>query len=98
VLFHITHTHEPQDCLFADPPALADTFGSVDAAMERAGATVIGSWVIAASHTFYWVVDADSAEAVTRGLASIVPLGHADIRPIADLQETIEMLRGTHNA
>ena len=95
MLFHITHTHEPPQCLFGDPPALTATFGAVNAAMERAGATVIGSWVNAAAHTFYWIVDADSAGALTRGLAPVVQRGHSEIRPIADLAETIAMLSQT---
>lgn len=94
MLFHITHTHDPNECLFEDPTKLGETFGEVDASMARAGATVVGSWVNAPAHTFYWVVDADSAAAITHGLAPIIPRGHADIRPIANLQETVAMLRG----
>lgn len=94
VLFHITHTHQPQQCLFEDPESLAATFGTVDAAMAKAGATVVGSWVNAAAHTFYWVVDAQEAGQITRGLAPIVTRGHADIRVVTDLQATIAMLRG----
>lgn len=96
MLFHITHTHEPPQCLFEDPAALAATFGTVDEEMQRAGATVVGSWVNAPAHTFYWVVDADSAATLTRGLAPIATRGHADIRPIADLAETIAMLSRGH--
>jgi hypothetical protein len=94
VLFHITHTHDPDQCLFGDPAALAGTFGTVDDAMDTAGATVIGSWVNAPAHTFYWIVDADSAAAITKGLAPIVTRGRCDIRPIAGLAETIAMLHG----
>lgn len=92
MLFHITHTHEPAQCLFEDPPQLAATFGAVDEAMAKAGATVVGSWVNAAAHTFYWIVDAPDAATLTRGLSPIVARGSADIRPIADLAETIAML------
>jgi hypothetical protein len=93
VLFHITHTHDPSQCLFEDPTKLSETFGAVDGAMAKAGASVVGSWVNAAAHTFYWVVDADEAGQITRGLAPIVTRGHADIRVVTDLQETIAMLR-----
>lgn len=92
MLFHITHTHDPSQCLFADPSALADTFGIVDAEMEKAGAIVVGSWVNAAAHTFYWIVDAPDAATIMLGLSPIVTRGSADIRPIADLAETIAML------
>jgi hypothetical protein len=94
MLFHITHTHDPAQCLFEDPPALAATFGTIDDAMTRAGASVVGSWVNAAAHTFYWIVEADSAATITKGLSPIVSRGRADIRPIADLAETIAMLHG----
>lgn len=94
MLFLITHTHDPDQCLFGDPSALAGTFGTVDEAMVKAGATVIGSWVNAPAHTFYWIVDADSAATITKGLSPIVTRGRADIRPIADLAETISMLHG----
>ena len=89
VLFHITHTHAPERCLYRDPKTLAATFGTVDQAMEAAGATVIGSWVDAASHTFFWVVDAERAEQVNAGLDPIVDRGHATTRPITDLTATI---------
>jgi hypothetical protein len=92
MLFHVTHTHDPSQCLFEDPPRLAATFGTVDAAMTDAGATVVGSWVNAAAHTFYWIVDAPDAATLTKGLSPIVTRGTADIRPIADLAETIAML------
>jgi hypothetical protein len=95
VLFHITHTHDPSQCLFGDPPKLADTFGMVDTEMDKAGATVVGSWVNVAAHTFYWIVDAPDAATITRGLSPIVTLGSADIRPVAELAETIAMLHGT---
>jgi hypothetical protein len=94
MLFHITHTHGPAQCLFGDPAALAATFGTVDAAMEKAGAAVVGSWVNAAAHTFYWIVDAPDAATITKGLTPIVTRGSADIHPIAGLAETIAMLHG----
>lgn len=90
MLFHITHTHAPERCLYRDPATLAATFGSVDAAMEAAGARVVGSWVDAAAHTFFWVVAADQAEQVNAGLDPIVDRGHATTRPITDLAATIQ--------
>jgi hypothetical protein len=89
VLFHITHTHAPERCLYRDPATLAATFGSVDAAMEASGARVLGSWVDAASHTFFWVIEADQAEQVNAGLDPIVDRGHATTRPVTDLGETV---------
>lgn len=91
MLFHITHTHEPTECLFGEPAALEATFGAVNQAMADAGATVIGSWVYAPAHTFYWVVEADSAETLNRGLVPVLDRGHGEIRPIADVAETIAM-------
>ena len=92
MLFHIAHTHDPSACLFGDPKRLAGTFGKVDEAMATAGATVIGSWVNPAAHTFYWVVEADAASTLTRGLAPVVELGRADINPVADLAQTLRAL------
>lgn len=95
MLFHITHTHAPEKCLYRDPKTLAATFGSVNQAMEAAGATVIGSWVDAASHTFFWVVEAERAEQVNAGLDPVVDRGHATTRPITDTEETIAARLGS---
>ena len=93
MLFHITHTHAPERCLYRDPETLAATFGRISGAMTAAGATVIGNWVDAAAHTFFFVVDADSAAQITAGLDPVVDRGHAAIRPIAETAATIESLQ-----
>ena len=93
MLFHITHTHASERCLYRDPAALAATFGRVDEAMTAAGATVLGSWVDAAAHTFFFVVDADATAQITAGLDPVIDLGHAAIRPIADVAATIASLQ-----
>ena len=89
MLFHITHTHKPEGCLYRDPDTLAATFGTVGDSMQKAGVDVVGFWVDATAHTFFWVVDSPSAEALTAGLDPIVERGHAAIRPITDANATI---------
>lgn len=93
MLFHVTHTHEPAQCLYRDPERLAATFGAVPAAMEAAGARMVGSWVNGAAHAFYYVVDVDSHEQLLAGLDPIVDRGHADIRPLTDLMATVRSLQ-----
>lgn len=93
MLFHITHTHTPEACLYREPETLASTFGRIEESMIAAGAKVIGLWVDVAAHTFFFVIDADSAAQITAGLDPVVDRGDSAIRPIAEVAATIQSLQ-----
>jgi hypothetical protein len=90
MLFHITHRHSEATCPFHDPNIIGETFGKVPGAMKEAGVTVRGSYAHAAAHTVYMVVEADSAEAITAGLAPIIGIGTAVTEPVVESAAIIE--------
>ncbi len=92
MLFHITHRHSEASCPFHDPKVIGETFGKVPDAMKEAGVTVRGSYAHAAAHTVYMVVEADSAEAITAGLAPIIDIGTAITEPVVESAAMIEEL------
>ncbi len=84
MLFHITHTHTAESCPYHQPQTVRGTYGAVLASMEDAGLNVVGAWVDAAAHTFFFVVESDSADAIQAGLAPIIDQGVAVTRPVTD--------------
>ena len=92
MLFHITHRHSEDNCPFHDPEVISKTFGQVPAAMNEAGVTVRGSYAQAGAHTVYMIVESDSAEAITAGLAPIVDIGTAITEPVVESKAIVEEL------
>lgn len=92
MLFHITHRHSEANCPFHDPEVIGATFGKVPGAMKDAGVTVHGSYAQAGAHTVYMVVEADSAEAITAGLAPIVDIGTALTEPVVESAAIVKEL------
>jgi hypothetical protein len=92
MLFHIAHRHSEANCPFHDSKVISETFAKVPGAMAEAGVTVRGSFVQAAAHTMYMVVEADSAEAITAGLAPIIDIGTAITEPVVESAALVEEL------
>jgi len=92
MLFHVTHRHSEANCPFHDPKIISETFGKVPGAMEEAGVTVRGSYAQAGAHTVYMVLEADSAEAITAGLAPIIDIGTALTEPVVESAAIVDEL------
>lgn len=90
MLFHITHVHSEATCPYHKPEIASKTFAKVLPAFEEAGATVLGAYVDAPAHAVYLVVEASSADQIRLGLAPIIDLGSADIRPVSEFGKVAE--------
>jgi len=84
MLFHITHRHSETNCPFHDREVLGETFAKMLGSFEDAGVTVHGSYVNAAAHVVYLVVESDSAEAIQAGLDPIIDMGTAVTEPVVE--------------
>jgi hypothetical protein len=49
-----------------------------------AGVTVIGAWGDSPAHQIFFVLDADSVEAIQTGFGPIGDQGTADVQPVTD--------------
>jgi len=92
MLFHITHRHSEANCPYHDPVVVGETFGNVLGSMQEAGVTVRGSFINAAAHALYLVVESDTAEAIQVGLGPIIDMGTAVTEPVVDMAAAVEVL------
>ena len=84
MLFHITHIHTPETCPYHKPEKARDTFGKMLSGAEQLGVKLVGVWVDAPAHTFYIVVETDSAQKIEEVLAPAFEIGHAETRVVQD--------------
>ena len=84
MLFHITHTHSPEMCPRHDTTKTRNTWGKTFYKAENSGIKLLASYVDAPAHTVYFIVEADSAENITKFLDPVLTMGSAQIRPVTD--------------
>ena len=95
MLFHMTHTHAAQNCPAHNPETLKMLATLVQSA-EGKGVRVHSLHVAPWEHTFYGVLEADSAESLEQFMDPMLELGTAQITPVTDVLATIEQrLKGT---
>ncbi len=94
MLFHITHIHTPETCLYHNPEKARATFGKMLSGAEQPGVKLVGVWVDAPAHTIYIVAETDSAEKIQEFLEPAFEIGHAERRVVQDgralLQRRVE--------
>lgn len=95
MLFHVTHTHTWDACPYDRPDRVRATFGAALAGIGSTGATLVGAWVDAPAHKVFMVIEADSARQLEEALAPIIPVGHAETRPVVDAAELIARREGS---
>jgi hypothetical protein len=78
MLFHITQTHDPDSCPIDDGGSTTLYDGKVD------GLTVKAVYGAFSEHTLYYVVDADSIEAVNRFLMPGFKRCECQITPVSE--------------
>jgi hypothetical protein len=84
MLFHITHVHTPETCVYHDPEKARATFGKMLSSAEQLGVKLVGFWADAPAHTIYIVVETDSAQKIEEFLAPAIEIGHAETRVVSD--------------
>lgn len=90
MLFHITHIHTPETCPYHDPEKVRATFGKILGGAEKLGVKLVGAWVDAAAHTFYLVVETDSAQKLEEFLAPGLEIGYAETIVVQDAREIVK--------
>ena len=94
MLFHITHKHSEANCPYHDSDMIGETFAKVPESFETAGVIVHGSYVNAAAHALYMIVESDSAEAIQAGLDPIIDLGTTTTEPVVGTAALIKNRMG----
>ncbi len=94
MLFHITHRHSEANCPYHDPEVIGETFAKVLGSFEEAGVTIRGSYLNAAAHVMYMVVESDTAEAIQAGLDPIIDMGTAVTEPVVELAGVVKERMG----
>lgn len=93
--FIVTLTHSPDDC-WARPENedVADEWiEGMDANAEEAGIQLRGAYATPNEHTFYFVVEADTFEAVTEFLGPPLLQDHdGHVAPVVDLAAAGDVL------
>lgn len=84
MLFHITHTHRPENCSAHKPERQKD-FANVMQNADEFGVKLHGSYADAPGHAVYLIAEADDAMALAGLLGPVLEYGQYEIRPVADL-------------
>ena len=95
MLFHITHVHTPETCPYHDPEKARATFGKILGGAEKLGVELVGTWVDAAAHTAYIVVETDSAQKLEELLAPGLEIRYAETSVVQDGREILKRRGGT---
>ena len=94
MLFHVTHTHEPDVCPYHDPGRIRDRLGRLVDDTGNTGARLLGAWVDPAGHALFFVIDAASAEEIEEVLAPMIDAGRAEVRPVAEAGDFLRRRTG----
>jgi hypothetical protein len=83
MLFHITQVHTAESCFAHKPETLKSLATSLKSADEQ-GVHVHSFYVTPWEHTFYLVVETESADSLDRWLDPMLELTTARITPVLD--------------
>jgi hypothetical protein len=91
MLVHMKHVHAWNNCPAHNPEKLA-LLKKVLGSGGETGVRVLSAHVDAPAHTFFFLIDADSMESLTRWFAPLVEWGQGEVDPVTDLKATADML------
>ncbi|MFW5942869.1 MAG: DUF3303 domain-containing protein [Chloroflexota bacterium] len=91
MLFHITHTHNAENCSAHKPERQKDFAGVMQNAGDF-GVTLHGAYADAPGHAVYLIVEADDALALAGLLGPVLEYGQYEIRPVADAGQLLAEL------
>ncbi len=80
MLFHITARHDHVTCPRKKPSSSpVRKFGKTSGQVKT-----VGAWIDGPSHTFYAVVEADSAEAIRDACDGLMDIGPVEVRLVRE--------------
>ena len=95
MLFVMTNTHTPENCAAHSPERLK-TFAAVMKSAEENGVHIHSLYVAPWEHTFYRVLEAESADSLGRWIDPLLELTTSKITPVTDgLAAIEERLKGS---
>ena len=86
MLFVVTHTHTAEMCPGGPFNPNPEWMANINAKTKEAGVKIIAAYSAAQGHLFWWVVDADTAEALTTFCWPLEEVGDA----VATAAQTME--------
>ena len=95
MIFHATHRHTHETCSAHKPENLA-LFAKAVATANDIGVKIIGSYTDAPGHTFYLIIEADTALQIAQFFDPILDLGDTEVRPVADAMELFDQMQKQH--
>lgn len=91
MLFVVTHIHTPELCPSDDPEKLKklDVLEQESHA-KKTKVKVLGSYIAPPEHTLFFILEADSYEAITDFFRPVMKIGIPRIVPVSPLKGTAE--------
>ena len=95
MLFVVTHTHTPELCPTDDPEKVKNTVDVLaqDSHAKKTKVKVLGSYIAPPEHTLYFILEADSYEAVTDFFRPAMKIGTPRIVPVSPLKAAVETFK-----
>jgi hypothetical protein len=92
MLFHIEHIHTPELCPSDSPKTIEKTVSVVasDEHAKKSGVKVLGRYIAPTEHRLFFIVEAESYEAITAFLEPMMKMGTPRITPVSELGEAIK--------
>ena len=92
MLFHITHIHTPELCPSDNPEKIKETVSVVESEehAKETGVKVLGRYIAPTEHRLFFIVEAESYEAITDFLKPMMKMGTPRITPISELGKAIK--------
>lgn len=93
MLFHCTHTHTAEHCLLHNMKDTVREVTAMNAAAKQNDIKIRSVYSNNMSHTIFFIVDADSAEALNAYFKPLIPTGHIDVVPVYDDSADFQLSR-----
>ncbi len=95
MLFVVTHTHTPELCPTDNPENVKKTVDLLaqENHVRKSKVKVLGSYIAPPEHTLYFILEADSYEAITEFLRPVMKIGTPRIVPVSPLAAAVETLK-----
>jgi hypothetical protein len=95
MLVHMKHVHTWNNCPAHSPEKIALLKKVLDTAGEK-GVRLLSATVDAPAHTFFFLLESDSMENVTRWWEPLLEWGQGEVDPVTELKATGEMMEKIH--
>jgi hypothetical protein len=91
MLIHMKHVHTWNNCPAHNPEKIALLKKVLDTAGDKE-VRVLSATVDAPAHTFFFLIEADGMESVTRWWEPLLEWGQGEVDPVTELKVTSEMM------